>query len=304
MEKFIKNITFEICKDSNEIYHGKKDYISASGLKLIKKSPLHFKEQENVETEAMKFGSAYHTYILEPELFKTEYFIFSDSEKCAELIGEGAKSPRATKAYKEWFDQQMTIANGREMIDGTTLKMLESMKDRLFRHRYARSLLINGEAEMSVYCELEIFTGQKIKVKIRPDYYKKHKRLISDLKTTAGASTNDFPRHAADFDYHIQASLYSDIMSAIEGNEMLWGFFFIAQEKTKPYAFNIFESSSQFISQGRYEYELLLMLYAYCLENNTWPGYQCYTENKFGINELNLPSYFIRELNWYNHHNK
>jgi len=144
-------------------------------------------------------------------------------------------------------------------------------------------------------------TGQKIKVKIRPDYKKDAKRIITDLKTTGGASTTDFPRSAADLNYHIQAALYHDIMCAIEGKEMGWNFFFIAQEKVKPFAFNIFESSPQFLSQGRYEWEALIMLYAHCLENNNWPGYQCFTENKFGVNELSLPPYFIRECNWFDH---
>lgn len=301
MSEFFKIIDFDIRKDSNDEYHSKKEYISCSGLKQIKKSPLHFKEEEKKETEAMTFGSAYHTFILEPELFEKEYHVFDDSTKCAELIAGGARSPRSTNNYKDWYECRMILINGKQIIDSATLKILTKMRERLLHHRYVKSLLSNGEAELSVYCEIEIMTGQRIKIKIRPDYKKDEKRIISDLKTTAGASVNDFPRHAADFDYHLQAALYSDIMEAIEGKGLGWSFFFIAQEKIIPYAFNIFESSPQFLAQGRYEYEQLLMLYAYCLENNTWPGYQVFTENRFGVNELSLPAYSIREINWFNH---
>jgi hypothetical protein len=301
MEDFIKNISFEIKKDTNEEYHSKKDYIGASGLKLIKKSPLHFKEEEQKETEALAFGTAYHTFILEPENFEKENYIFDDSEIYNQLIGEGSKSPRATKIYKEWYENQMRFANGKTLIDQNTYNILQSMANRLKYHRYVNSLLSSGEAEMSVYCELEIFNGQNIKVKIRPDYMKDRKRIISDLKTTVDSSVNGFPRIAADRDYHIQAALYSDIMVKIEGKGMGWNFFFIAQEKTKPFAFNIFESSPQFLGQGRYEYEQLLMLYAWCLEENYWPGYQCFTQNRFGVNTLNLPAYMVKEVNWYKH---
>jgi len=301
MENFITKIEFEIKKDSNEEYHSKKEYISCSGLKQIKKSPLHFKEEEKKTTEAMTFGSAYHTFNLERELFDQEYMVFDDSAICSILIAEGAKSPRATKNYKDWYEGEMRLAGDKVTIDNGTYRTLEAMNDRLFRHKYVRSLLSNGQAEMSVYCEITIMTGQKILVKIRPDYFKQEKRLITDLKTTTGASIHDFPRHAADFDYHIQAAMYSDIMNAIEGKEMGWNFFFIAQEKTKPFAFNIFESGSQFMAQGRYEWEQLLMLYAFCLEEDKWPGYQVFTQNKFGVNELNLPAYSIREINWFNH---
>ena len=301
MDKFFKNISYEIKKDTNEEYHSKKEYISASGLKMIKKSPLHFMEEERKTTEAMEFGSAYHTFILEPELFENEYYIFDDSAIYSVLLGEGYKSPRSTKQYKEWAENNERLSNGRISIDQSTYQMLGDMKNRLLRHRYVRSLISNGEPEMSVYVDAEIFNGQKIKIKIRPDYKKDDKRIISDLKTTSGASIYDFPRNAADFDYHIQASLYSDIMSEIEGKGLGWSFFFIAQEKAKPYAFNIFESSPQFISQGRYEYEQLLMLYAWCKENDTWPDYQVFTQNKYGICELSLPPYFIREISWFEH---
>lgn len=301
MENFIKKIDYEIKKDSNKEYHSKYDYISASGLKRIKQSPLHFRDYQPTETDAMFFGSAYHTYILERELFEAEYFVFDETFILDMLKGEGSLKPRGTNKYKEWYENEMNAASGKIMIDLPTFKLLEKMGNRLLRHKYANSLLSNGEAEMSIYCELELFTGQKIKVKIRPDFLKQKKHIISDLKTCASASVNDFPRHAAEYDYHIQAALYHDIMSAIEGKGFGWNFFFVAQEKVNPFAFNIFESSPQFLGQGRYEYEQLILLYLFCQENNTWPGYQVFTENRFGVNELNLPPYMVRELTWFNH---
>ena len=299
MSEFFKLIDFEICKDSNEVYHGKKEYISCSGLKQIKKSPLHFKLEEKKETDAMTFGSAYHSYILEEELFNEEYHIFDETAILNILIGEGSKSPRATNKYKEWFECEMRVANGKQTINNGTLNMLKAMKERLTSHRYANTLITKGEAEMSVYCEIEIMTGQRVKIKIRPDYKKDAKRIITDLKSAASASVNDFPRAAADMDYHLQAALYSDIMEAVEGKEMGWSFFFIAQEKTVPYAFNIFESSPQFLAQGRSEYQMLLLLYADCLGKNKWPGYQVWVDNIFGVQEISLPSYRINDLNWY-----
>ena len=304
MESFIKNITWSETKDSNDTYHGNKEYISSSGIKLMKKSPLHFIEEPKKDTEAMRFGSAYHTYVLEEELFEQEYFVMDETEILSILKSEGSKSPRATNKYKDWLFEQETQAAGKEIIDLGTMNILKSMKSRLTSHRYVRSLLSNGEAEKSIYATIEIFTGQFINVKIRPDYKKGNKRIVSDLKTTVDASVDGFPRHAADLDYHISAALYVDILEAIEGKKMAHSFFFIAQEKVKPFAFNIFEASPQFIAQGRYEYEQLLMLYQWCKDNNKWPGYQVFTENRFGINTLNLPAYQIREINWFDHSNK
>src|SRR3972149_1627773 len=188
---FIRSIKYTEVKDSNEVYHANKDYISASGLKKIKKSPLHFMTEEKKETEALSFGSAYHKYILEKE---------------------------------------MQAAEGKIMIDQPTFEIIKSMQERLWKHRYVRSLFSNGEAEKSFYCEVETEVGI-LKIKIRVDYHKKKHRIITDLKTCQDASMGEFPKNAASYDYHIQAALYSDIMKAITGEE--WPFFFVAQEKTK-----------------------------------------------------------------------
>ena len=301
MNSFFKNIEFQFADDKNEKYHNNKDYISASGLKKIKQSPLHFIEEEKKETEAMTFGSAYHTLILEPEKFDKKYYVFDETEILQILISEGSQKPRGTNKYKEWYQIEMDKAAGKELIELPAFHLLESMKKRLFSHRYVKSLLTNGEAEKSIYTTIGLEVGGSVNVKIRPDYLKQNKRIIVDLKTTSDASVNGFPRNAAEYDYHIQSALYTDIMELIEGKSMPWEFFFIAQEKTRPFAFNIFLASPQFQSQGRYEYEKLLTLYKYCKENNRWPGYQCYTESKYGVNILNLPPYSIKEIQWFDH---
>lgn len=303
MDDFIKKvIDIKFSDDSNELYHSKKDYISASGLKKIKVSPAHFiTPEEKKDTEALVIGSAYHTYVLEKNKFYSEYYVFDEKDILDILISEGSKKPRSTNKYKEWYCEEEEKASGKIMIDINTLSYIKEMCSKIKKHIYANSLINNGVAEKSIYCELEIFSGQRIKIKIRPDYLKEKKRIITDLKSANDASLNGFTKDAAKFDYHIQAALYTMIMEAVEGEKMGWDFIFIAQEKKKPYAFNLFKSSAQFISQGNYEVEQLILLYLQCLENNSWPGYQVFCENKYGINEISLPSWAIDEINFYNH---
>jgi len=298
---FIKSVKLITAEDSNEVYHGNKDYISASGLKLMKKSPAHFKEMQVEETDAMRIGSAYHTLILEPEKFEQEYFIFDDRHIIEVLIGEGAKKPKATNQYKQWEENQYTYADGKTIISWDDFEVINNMKKVLFRHPYAKSLLTNGIPEQSMYFEVINEFDQQINVKIRPDYIKEKKRIIVDLKTTSDASVDGFQKNAASYDYQIQAALYADLIEKSKGDDIPWTFIFIAQEKKAPYAFNLFEASPQFIAHGRYEYEMLLMLYKHCLDTGKWQGYQVFCENKFGINELNLPAWAIREINWFNH---
>ena len=288
----IKDLQFTKSEnDSNEHYHSQPG-ISASGLKSMKQSPAHYHESKlnpTGQTDAMYFGELYHTFILENERFYKECTVINESERPDKRYGMSAK------ANKEWLD---TFENP---VTASTHEQLKAMREVLFRHPYARALLTGGEYEHSYYCKLDIGANIPIEVRFRPDHVRHDKRIVVDLKTAQDASVDGFKKASANFEYQIQAALYSDLMELIMNETLGYDFFFVAQEKTPPYAFNIFQSSPQFLSIGRYEYELLLMLYAYCEETGKWPGYQIFCQNKFGVNELSLPAWAVKELEYFTH---
>jgi len=301
---FIKSANILPFNGTDEQYHADKNYISASSLKKLKISPAHYIEDcesEDEETDAMIFGSAYHCFILEPEKFENDYYVFNDSSICQVLIGEGYKSPRSTKAYKEWEESEMRIIGDKKVITLDTHERLKAMREKIMRHPYAKMLLANGIKEQGYMGEIETEAGI-IKVKFKPDQSNDNRKIIVDLKTTIDASQDGFTKKAADMDYHLQAAFYSDLLGKVTGDGRAYRFVFIAQEKKKPFAFNIFEASPQFISQGRFEYEMLLQLYKFCLDNSTWPGYQIWCENKYGILELKLPAWAIKDLTYFDHY--
>jgi len=298
---FIRSTRIDPFVGTDDQYHADKSFVSASALKNLKVSPAHFIEpDESEESNAMLFGSAYHCFVLEPTKFKEQYYVFDDHSIYEVLIGEGFKSPRQTKQYKEWLESEMRLVGDRKSISKDDFEKITAMRERLMRHPYARMLLNNGINEQGYTGEIETEAGN-IRVKFKPDHLNEKKRLIVDLKTTFDASVDGFTRHSADLNCHIQAAFYSDLMEKMTGDDRGWSFFFIAQEKKKPFAFNIFEASPQFISQGRYEYEMLLQLYSYCTKNNYWPGYQVWCQNKYGIQELKLPAWAIKDLTYYDH---
>lgn len=293
---FYVNVKGIVKKDSNKDYHGNSEYIGSTSLKKYKQSPLHFKEEPPMENDAFAFGSTYHCYILEPELFEKEYFVFDDKVIIDLLKGEGSKNPRATKGYKEWHEQQMILAGNRIMIDNPTMEMLINMKNRLFKHPYARYLLTGGQNELSHY--LDDYNG--VKVKVRTDGIIHKKRIICDLKTTQDASLEKFQRSLIDYGYHFSGAYYSDIIEQMYSPGLSWKFYIVAQEKKAPYAFNIFKLSSQALGVGQYEYEQCLRQHKYCLDTGEYRGYDVFADNKYGIQELSVPAYGIKELNFYN----
>lgn len=296
---FIKKSNIRECNYGSDEWKKSRDYISKTGIVQIKQSPAHYKEKEPfVETPEIIFGRAYHCFIFQDEKFKREYFIFDDSEIIEELKSKGAKSPKATNDYKHWFSAIMDENSGKELLCKDDFDRLVGMKERLLNHQYAKMLISSGTPEQGMIGELETTCGN-IGIKFIPDNRNDNKRICVELKTTVRASKIDFPKEASNYDYHIQAAFYKDMLELYYNDGRPVSFIFIAQEKRKPYAFNIFETSPQFIAQGRYEYEMLLQLYKYCLDNNRWPGYQCFCPNKYGIFDLELPKWEINDLTYY-----
>ena len=85
--EFIKTIT-------NAEYH-RDGRISASGLKQILRSPMHYKfnkENPRPPTRAMEFGTLMHTAILEPELLAASYVVVPDDAPT-----------KQSRAGKEWW---------------------------------------------------------------------------------------------------------------------------------------------------------------------------------------------------------
>lgn len=300
---FILSANIRECDYGSDEWKAAKDYISKSALVQIKESPAHYRFGEPfVETPEIIFGRAYHCFVFQPEKFKSDYFVLNDTYMIETLIANGAKSPRSTKDYKDWKENELAINEGKTIIDSESFERMQSMKEKLMMHPYANILISKGIPEKGLLGELETTAG-KIGVKLIPDLRNDIKRICVELKTTARASKEDFPKEAANYDYHIQAAFYADMLELFYADGRPVKFIFIAQEKRKPYAFNIFEASPQMISQGRYEYENLLSLYTYCLKNDYWPGYQVYCENRYGIIDLKLPTWSIRDINWFDHLN-
>lgn len=293
MNEFIKS---GVIQPTTAEYYS-RNAISASGLKRLKVSPAHYRFADPMkETDAIRFGRAYHSYILTPGDFEREYYVLNDADIYAQLIAKGYKSPRSTKDYKEWAAAETTKAGSRTVLDTETHQKIMDMAGVLMSYPYARRLLQGGTAEIGYQGIIQTIAGE-IEVKMKPDYIVKDKAVVVDLKTAADSSLSGFARAAANYDYHIQAAFYKDLLSLKDEKD--YTFFFVAQETERPYAVNVFEASDQFINQGRYEYELLLSLYKYCLDNNKWPSYEIFNQNKFGVSQLDLPAYAIKPLEYY-----
>lgn len=164
---------------SNEDYHS-DPAIGSSSIKTLLKSPLEYwyqswmnpvRPEKNV-TQAMKFGTAYHTYMLEPERF----FYTIKPGKTTTVEG--------------------CLAQGE-------MDAIEAMAAHIKRNAYHSALINKGYPEVSVFW-VDPETG--IPCKCRFDYWKPH--WVTDLKTTTDVSDKALRYTIPDFGYDISGAMY------------------------------------------------------------------------------------------------
>lgn len=255
---------------SNADYHA-DEAIGSTGLKLIIRSPAHFRYQEPVEhdTRAKQLGTALHCALLEPDRFLTHYLIANcDDRRDAQYKG---------LAKDVGGDRVLTITEHRRIV---------SAQKSAYRNSEARELLeYPGRYELTVKATCPE-TG--VKVKCRFDKKLDDFRAL-DVKKTQDAREDPFGRSIDNYMYYLSVAFYMDAWYWATG-ERITSMPLIAIEEKSPHAVMVHHLPEDWIQQGRYEYETALRIYADCLEKDEWPSY---------VNEscvAAMPDWRVREL--------
>ena len=260
-------------KLSNAEYHA-LDYVSKSHLDLVDKSPFHYWDRyinpDRVipePTKQMIIGSAFHSLVLEPDVFETEFIVEAvDAPKRPTATQRNAKKPSNQTldaiAFWESFDNK---AKGKTILSLEDIERLTIMKQRIVEHPAASTILnLSGVAEQSYQWKDEK-TGELCKS--RPDFHTDDGTLIVDLKTTSDASELGFQKSVHNFRYHVQAGFY--LRSIKEAQQ----FVFIAVETKPPYLVAVYNASTDMINAGNRVADKNLETLANCRKSGKWIGY-------------------------------
>lgn len=246
---------------TNEDYHKNTSYISKSGLDLINKAPalyyakyLDKNKPKEPFNEAFLTGSAFHTFVLEPELLVKEYVVIP------EFKGTGSRQKQHD--FKE-------LHKDKKAISSKVYQQIYGMTQSVLNHPIASKLLIGGVAEQTFTW---IDSDTDTNCKCRPDKWNQERKFILDLKSTVDASERGFKNSAIKFRYDVQASFYTD--GLLENGFDIERFYFIAVEKTYPFLVNVFFADSTTLSVGRSKYKDNLETYNECMFNDEWQGYE------------------------------
>ena len=241
-------------------YYDDHMYMTNSTLKMfIDKCPRAFQhvlDNPIKETAAMKFGSAFHMYILEPGQFDKHYAVEPDG------------IDRRTTLGKATLLQFNELLGNRMAISHKDYSLIVSMAMQLTDNKHY-SLLDNCTQFEKIYLwkneVLDILCKGKLDAVNTRDKY------IVDLKTTRDASPEAFKETIINQKYHMQAAFYCDALGYKD-------YYICAIEKSKPHCICVYKISEDMLKAGRLMYTQAIIEYKAYIHGGELP--QDYNEGQ------------------------
>ena len=247
-----------------EEYHSNPNVVGHSALVEILQSPKQYRASmlmgRNV-TDAMKFGTAFHARVLEPDYFEKNYVT-------------KPKFDRRKTADKEAEAEWEANNKNKISIQAEELKSIHGMFESLMEESHIAVMINNSYREKSFFWTDED-TG--IECRIRPDLLVHDENTgeivaVADLKSTQSASKERFRKEISNRGYDLQAAFYSDAISGAIGRRV--PFYLIPVETAYPHCAASYEVGPITLEVGRKKYRTALQLLQWCRSNNRWPGSQ------------------------------
>lgn len=256
-----------IYKDlSSDNYHNDKSSISRSSLLDFSRSPYFYwanhinpDRPPKESTDAMEFGSAFHTMILEPELFNENYVVKPEAVLLKDV---GREAYDNYKAHVE----KLALTN-KIILSSQDYSTLVAMQVAVYSNEDAKGLLEGAIYEQSYFWK-DKATG--LMLKCRPDIL--HANMIVDLKTVASAEERVMQREVFDRGYDTQAAMMRDGIFETTGKR-IDNFILLCVEKKYPFCIGIYILDEEVINRAETRYKDLLVELKKCKETNEWPSY-------------------------------
>ncbi len=223
-----------------------KAHLSYSSLKValtdMAQFDLYMRRKLKFESPALAFGTLYDMLLFEREKAMDTYTILSD-DKVIDMCSAGVKSmkrPSMSAEFKKIKAELLAEAeeNGKTLCSPDDWKMANDMIDRLEECGLADQYLSSGNYQVEFN---EMLGPVKVKgfLDCLGDGY------IVDSKSTK--SVPKFRYSVRDFSYDIQAYIYTKVFGV---NEFYW----LVQEKTKPYLPAIVQCSEETLFAGEMKF--------------------------------------------------
>jgi hypothetical protein len=250
--------------------------LSQTGIKHLLRSSAHYKaylNQAGKTTREMAQGSALHTMLLEgKDVFNARYTVLKDG-----FDGRTKKG----KEEKDEINRNGKIAISAEEYAGV-IGMVESVR----QHSIAAALVEDGDAEVSIFAELE-----GVPCKARIDYVHMD-GLIIDVKTCDDARVPAFQNSYKKYGYHIQAAFYRKLYNLVSTDNPIEAVLFLAVEREFPHGVMVYKTDDTSMLVALDEIDHALAIYKREIIKGIRKGI-VYPEE---IQTVSLPSWYKFEV--------
>ncbi|WP_374633990.1 PD-(D/E)XK nuclease-like domain-containing protein [Ferrovibrio sp.] len=212
---------------------------------------------EDEETVATSFGTAFHMLLLEPHEFARAYAIKPDGMNFS------------TKEGKAWRAE--TEAAGLEIVSEAEMKRMQRMKDEIAAHRIGRLILERKAKAEATMIARDPETG--LWLKCRPDFLMPDAPALTvNLKTAHKPNPRAWQRQASDLGYHISAAFTRRVAKLVGLHDALPYAFLVVGSKAPhlPFVATLKDSA---MAWGDLIVTRALRTFADCLDSGKWPGY-------------------------------
>jgi len=252
MSKKLKGIYDDL---TNDEYHGEKEHLSSSNLKLLLKDAAQFYDEKilgnrkQVQKNAFDEGSLAHCYILEPHMLNKDFAIFQGFRKSG----------------KDWEAFKEAELNGlkRTILSKPQQKRVLNWVKGYEKNKTAVELVEPCQAELSLFGDMD-----GVPIKVRADAINIDEGYIADVKTTSyDTDVDSFKQTVKDFGYDLSAALYSAMFEIHYKKK--FEFYFVVLGK-KDASCEVFKLSEESRKRGMEAIKKALSLYKKCVKLGKW----------------------------------
>jgi hypothetical protein len=242
-------------------YDKLSDRVNFSTLKLMGKSPAHYRDRiqnpPGPDSDAMRLGRATHLAVLEPQRFRDEVVQWTGGRRAGAEWTAFAAAHRHQEILTapEW-ERCLAVQASVRASDSASRYLLQGQAEQTILWSHRREAIVD-------------FPEVHFACKGRLDWIGLD--AIVDLKTSRDASPEAFSRSCWQFAYHAQAAFYADGLSTATGKRL--PVVVIAVETTAPFVVQAYRVPDEVLEVGRETYRDWLDRLDLCRRENRWPGY-------------------------------
>lgn len=241
-----------------DVDYDRIDAVNQSSLKVIAKSPLHYRhalEHPRRATDTMKLGSLTDTLLFEPHRFERDY-----------IMWDPPPGKSDTRTGKAWEAFKLT-AGDREIVRRRDVEAARNMVTALRACKLAGRYLRAG-TEQPVLVWRDKATG--LLCKARLDWISTSVAdVMLELKTANDVAPWSFESAFAKRGYDVQCAFYADGYQTLTGRPLFPKC--VAVENTPPHDVVVYDLI-EVVDTGREIYREMIERLAECRKSGEWPG--------------------------------